>query len=1095
MRISQTNKARGNKGGTRTKTSADISGVSSSVSSTSGLLSGVLATTNYPPVWALVPTIYAVPSANYDISRYALDPDGDTLTFAKVSGPAGISVSQSGVVVVTDAGLVGSTNDIFVSATDGESAPVTTRVTVSVINQSEVLFAEIPEIVFVRGYQESIHLGQFLIDHANRWAPGDIGNTSGWESSIDVSIDAVPPGVTFGSRTMRLDYDGRAGDTVSVPVRMTAGGSQSREFRVTILQPTVTWGAGGTVDPTLVAGDVNSTMPESWQQVLRTYTAVNGTTCILVLGGTYLNKTGSMTDFLANGGAGLTGRVYIIGEPGNRPLLQYVGVTQRLSIRNSEMFYIKNLEVDGRVGTTAAGIKWTPTSTHEMVLWGVKVQQNAQEPFSLNTIAAFGGQDSMTYAGIEAWMVECEGRNQGLFALSHMHYHHFGSFAEPYDMDPAYTFANRAFLHINNCYFGASPYGHTLKIESSTSIRNTLVQSADNLDDPALTSSDLTAYAPIQIHANMKNILYNNRIDHVFSLSRGQKMTLFVGCRNVNEGGGTLPPYWRDSAISNNPLTIEEIKARAGGAIYHGSTAPLSVYDTAPPSDVPWWNLIGYRPDGDPFNTHTYRAFIAYNTFNVPDVIDRVPDQQFNNYTRHDSSAPHQGLGSFAAQHYFLPVPLNWRNQTTGFLANNQYLNYQAAEWHVTNEGFGAIVGSEDAFPEGALPYVTTPLTILSDEASGQTDAQLPHWFATSFDALPTYPMRSVANAMQPGESLVFDTGLLRSQVWYQNLTTGTTDWILNYESRFLWIGDEAWFLGKGQFNTKVKVLRYSALSNAWDQIGPDNPQPEPTDGDRGHGYNHAAYDHVGRKLYFREFNDNRLKILDMDTGLWTISASMPESLTISAVAVAWHPHLFDDYSVRVRERASDFNGGVLLYAPTKLWGYNPATDSWVLIHDNGGVKYDGNYELIALYVRSLDAVVFGGGAFGTGKCWRIKHAGATPELLTTAPFNFGANQSSGGMLVDDPDGNGFLLLEKGATLGNAAWRWWSPDNSIANGAWTQIGDHPFNVGTPNAHWVPCTNEVDGVVMGICRPAVSTDNPVVKLWKPDPGFIPRFRSI
>ena len=46
-------------------------------------------------------------------------------------------------------------------------------------------FAEIPEIVFVRGYRETEHLGIFHLDTRNRWTPGDLDNERGWKPRVD----------------------------------------------------------------------------------------------------------------------------------------------------------------------------------------------------------------------------------------------------------------------------------------------------------------------------------------------------------------------------------------------------------------------------------------------------------------------------------------------------------------------------------------------------------------------------------------------------------------------------------------------------------------------------------------------------------------------------------------------------------------------------------------------------------------------------------------------------------------------------------------------------------------------------------------------
>lgn len=938
-------------------------------------------------------------------------------------------------------------------------------------------FAEIPELVFVRGYAETLQLGVFLIDVANRWTPGDFSRASGWFSQVPVSLTGgLPPGVSFDAYTMELSYDGSGSGLSVTPVRLElSDGTRSRQFELTILQPTVTWGYGGQVDPTGYTSVANAD-PVSWHQTMRTRFTPGARNCLLVLPGTYTNMTGNTTDFLNNGGAG--DYAYVVGAPGTRPKLVYRGENQRLSMRLGKQFYVKHLEVDGRdPGGLSSGIKWTPTSLSQAVIWGVEVTQNAQEPFSLNPLASYGGKDAFEFRAMEAFIIHCKGYTQGTAALSHMHYHHLGSFTAPNDMDPAYTFANRALLHVNNGWWGSSPYGHTLKIECSCTVRNNVIQSANDSTDPALTDAQISGYAPLQLHVNMRNVVYNNRVEHIFSTARGQRMGLFVGCRNVNEGGGTLPPYWADSSISDNPASISEITARGLGELFHGATS----FNAYPVNDVPFWNLVGYRPLGDPLNVWTYDTWLAFNAWSVPDVKAKISTQQFNNIAhRHDSSAPHQGLGSFAAQHYFLPVPRNWRNMARAFAVNNAYTNYPAASGamlHQVGDGFGATSDSLATFPEGALPYPKSEVTVLSDEGANQQDALVPAWFVLSFDFLPTSLLRQSAEALAGAGSAGLSTGLSQADANMGGAPLATG------QNRFYWSGEEALWLAKG---ASTRVLSYSAKSNTWTRVVADGSQPGAVSA--GTGVNHSCLDHLGKRLFFREAGSNRLQVLDLAAKSWTTSSAAPAAISTQAVAIAWHPHLFDDFSVRDRDRGADFHGGVVLYEPGKLWAYDPDADVWSLVVDNAG-PFDGAGALSAVYVRALGAVVFGGGLSGAGRVWRLKHATATPELLGTAPANFGAEEGMAVML-DDPTGNGVLLLEKGAGA-SRAWRWFSKDNSAAGGAWTQLSDHPFEAGGQGAPWVACSVETEHVVMGVCHTGAG---PEVRLWRPDPGFIPRLRG-
>ena len=110
-------------------------------------------------------------------------------------------------------------------------------------------FAEIPEIVFVRGYRETEHLGIFHLDTRNRWTPGDLRNESGWKPRVATRLEVIDgsvDGVTYDSATGILSYDGSGDSTATARVRLEAPSesASSQEFRVRVLKPTVAWGVG-----------------------------------------------------------------------------------------------------------------------------------------------------------------------------------------------------------------------------------------------------------------------------------------------------------------------------------------------------------------------------------------------------------------------------------------------------------------------------------------------------------------------------------------------------------------------------------------------------------------------------------------------------------------------------------------------------------------------------------------------------------------------------------------------------------------------------------------------------------------------------------
>jgi hypothetical protein len=1051
---------------------------------------------------------------------------------------------------------------------------------------NRVEFAEIPEIIFIKGYTETIDLGIFMIDPGNRWTPGDLFNQNNWQSRLDVTLEgAIPAGLTFGQRSMKLTFDGSLGETQSGLCRLKVNNTYSRWFEISVLKPLLTWGNNASGAPPSTHGhftpptqaevaDVPSTHVMSFQQLFRNYWQPNQKNCFLIMGGAeYYNRTGDSWNGMTNAFPA-NGSVYLVGEPNNRPILRFnpkvsgAGYTLGLYPKFGKQFYLKNFQVYGNVELAVnvkgvvigCGLVWAPGDMDQAVCWNVKLSQTAQEPWKVQS------PDTLDYLDMIGFIINTHGYH---CSGSHMQYHLASSVSPPNDQNFEFTSQNRVMVNINNCRFTGSRTGQTLKSDNDCTMRNSYLGPNEDWTNPAYAYT-LTSQVPCQIHSGLRNLIYNNKIEHLYTDASGQAWTIFLQRRNATAGGETKPPYFGESVLSDEKSYTNN---RILGEVYHGTTT----YNDYPVKDVPWWNAAHFRPFTDIYNPFLSQAWFAYNQVVNIDGKSMFPTANPGKAIAHRQacSMPHKGRKAFDSSHDPLGVPDNWVNTVASSWVNNTFTGYttplhldeawesiyeshygpwkftgngvqtvfpmpgivvpatpQQASWLVYFDGvlvshtidntgyepipgFSTVSAAADSItfttppgngvevevswllPYGARgyygaeavsPYEPSGMSIFSNEAANQINAEIPNEFVLSYDFPPTYPLRTIVNAMPYNSAVTYPSPTLTyDMVRDVNTTTGTSDWIMNYGTRFYWKGDTAWFFGKGQFNTRAKLLKYEAIKDQWSQVGTTPPQPEPENS--GHSYNHACVDHLGNKLYFREYNDNRLKIFDINTGVWTISAPMPESLIISAVALAWHPHLFDDYTVRVRERTTNFNGGVVLYAPNKLWAYNPRTDAWSLIHSNNGVRYDGQYELSAIYVRGLDAVVFGGGQQGTGKVWRIKHATAVPEQLPTAPMNFGANQISG-LMMDDPDANGVLLLEKGVGAGNRAWRLFSKDNDFTGVTWEQIGDHPFNSNTPSAHWVACTNEVDGVIMAICRPTGVT-NPTVRIWKPTKGFIPR----
>ena len=161
----------------------------------------------YNPVWAgsdpiVLASVQEGTQGTFNLATYASDADADTLTFAKVSGLANITVTSNGMMTVP-IGIAVGTYSVVVSVTDG-STPVnrTFSVTVQAVVQPP---AGLPSITSVSG--TVAHGNVLTISGANfgakspaapyLWAPMDgtanpspLGRVTAWTRIQDMAYQA-----------------------------------------------------------------------------------------------------------------------------------------------------------------------------------------------------------------------------------------------------------------------------------------------------------------------------------------------------------------------------------------------------------------------------------------------------------------------------------------------------------------------------------------------------------------------------------------------------------------------------------------------------------------------------------------------------------------------------------------------------------------------------------------------------------------------------------------------------------------------------------------------------------------------------------------
>jgi hypothetical protein len=368
---------------------------------------------NRPPVWTTVPNInFTVGTAGQvDLNAYAQDPDGDPVEFSLAAGtlPAGTFLSPSGILSYDGSTSPAVTNPIRVDCSE-------------VVLRADL--APIPEIVFVAGFQQTRNMGPFILDVENPYPPGDIENAAGWvpRAGFRPTITgSLPAGVTYNSATAVLSYNGVAAASTQT-VQMVIG-TESRTFRVRVLQPTMLFGRNALTYPQHPAWTINPVRfePPTTSFFTALGTAGNGTDAspnvVIILGGTY----STATDGTFNGRP--RSYIYLIGEPNNRPFLSDCGM---LTWASYTRLYIAGL----RTQDTMFTLNTVPENSHTNICVTDMIELERTKYFALTNWDSSnqewdGGGTTSIIAGsrtMHFWLNDHY--LSGGFDADHLHYIH-----------------------------------------------------------------------------------------------------------------------------------------------------------------------------------------------------------------------------------------------------------------------------------------------------------------------------------------------------------------------------------------------------------------------------------------------------------------------------------------------------------------------------------------------------------------------------------------------------------------------------------------------------------------------------------------------
>jgi hypothetical protein len=683
---------------------------------------------NQPPVISGAPKAQVTAGQRYIFVPSASDPDGSDLEFSISNKPhwSSFDPATGRLAGTPQADDVGTFTDISIAVTDGvntrrlvfdlrvaksgepppaeepgpiDPQPNPTGPTLPV-GESQFRFAEVPEIVFVRGYAEREQLGIFHVDTGNRWAPGDLDNSAGWRPRIDTQLELIDgslAGVTYDPDTAELSYDGTGRGTQTAVVRIEAPtrGVASANFRIRVLQPTLAWGERAAERFPGIGVDSAQASWRDMQRNLRNDAPDAEPNVLLITGGRYA------TDFYIGPGKR---NLYVIGEPRSRPTLVDGGI----NIDDVEIGYLKNFEL---IDTVIDASKF-PTDRPVNVYYTRIYQHDSTR--EQNGISTPDYEGSSPYGIVKApntqthWIWNFHGAQMGgLGNLRHQFYMH----GRP-----------DGYLNINNIRIDAS---RNCSIIKSTKYYNMVRNSRlSALVDPARPSVGHRADKLIDIASAGETVIYNNEFIGAYTPTAKGTQHGLISLRARRSWWGADTPAYPDVSLEPPRTSL------TGG----GYLAPEGF--TAGPEtflNESFWNTVRSLDLGDPQNPYTFKKYIAFNLFRW---IDEGSGRR--SALVDDGTAPRNAVSLGSVAEYWGTVPRNWVERSVTFLANNRYTGWQREDMALpgrwfdfetyTSESLVTFVGPG---PHAYPPPRRTGITLGGEQTPAGTSANvaIADWF------------------------------------------------------------------------------------------------------------------------------------------------------------------------------------------------------------------------------------------------------------------------------------------------------------------------------------------------------------------------------
>lgn len=311
--------------------------------------------------------------------------------------------------------------------------------------------------------------------------------------------------------------------------------------------------------------------------------------------------------------------------------------------------------------------------------------------------------------------------------------------------------------------------------------------------------------------------------------------------------------------------------------------------------------------------------------------------------------------------------------------------------------------------------------------------------------ALRASALSDAANAMAVGEWRTLTT----TNIVPSLNDTGASGFVFGFATEMHWDNQarRLMYVG-GDHTSMMSYVRYDEATNTWTRVAkpafvvPGTGCSSEPCAAADHGWDHSAFDSVGRNLYFRQsYTSNILQKNRVDqANNWaavTINNQWSDNTTCCD-GIEWVDWL-------------DSGPGILWYAATHgiLAKSNQAVTSWSTLSSSLGDEIVGSTVNDFIECSSMSRVcIFGGGDNGQGTSTRRLYKlvqNGTITQLADAPVDIGVHR--GAIVVAEPVSGKFIALTNSQQL----WEF-----NPANDTWTQLSAIPAGITTTLFNQIGC---------------------------------------